>query len=177
MTNCFPNILLITGTGRNIGKTTLACRLIESVSKSFRVTGMKVTHHHDGFHGLLIQEETDLLGRKDTSSMLRAGAERSFYCQTDQDSSGLLIPFLEKLATEGTPLIIESGALHTILKPGLLVLVSHSDPSLVKPSSVPVFSMADLILYSRESQLTIPSEQICFGKGGWYLCSNGQPVP
>ena len=38
-----PNMVLIGATGRNVGKTTLACALIERLRKEFTVVGVKVT--------------------------------------------------------------------------------------------------------------------------------------
>jgi len=45
MESKYPNILLVSGNGRNSGKTTLACKIIERFSKDHEITGLKISPH------------------------------------------------------------------------------------------------------------------------------------
>ncbi len=45
MMKSMPNILLIAGTGRNVGKTLLACEIIQQLSKTMAVTAIKTSSH------------------------------------------------------------------------------------------------------------------------------------
>ena len=91
----YPNILLIAGTGRNVGKTLLACEIIEHLSKTAILIGVKISHH---FHPVeegqkviantqdyLIIEES-FITNKDSSRMKQAGADKVFYIQARQEN-------------------------------------------------------------------------------------------
>ena len=41
----FKNILLVSGAGRNCGKTTVACNIIGQLKKEGQVIGLKITPH------------------------------------------------------------------------------------------------------------------------------------
>src|SRR6056297_165204 len=92
-----PNLLIVGGTGRNVGKTEFVCRLIEKISRTEVVYALKVSaifpdeeiYHgnHDGeesVHHLF--EETRMETGKDTSRMLQAGASRVFYLRGDDNT-------------------------------------------------------------------------------------------
>jgi len=128
--NC-PNILLIAGTGRNAGKTMLACEIIRHLSKTADVIGVKISSH---FHPVEsgqkivanpayyhIIEET-LHTSKDSSRMLQAGAKKVFYIQAKQDN---LEEAFNTISAELSccPVICESGGLHRYIKPGLFLFV------------------------------------------------------
>jgi len=50
----YPNLITIYGDARNIGKTTLACQLIERLSKEKKPVGIKISPH---FHSLSISQK------------------------------------------------------------------------------------------------------------------------
>ena len=129
----FDTILLIAGGGRNVGKTTLACQLIEA-EKEKDVYAVKITpHFHSTTPGLIevakndnwvIFEETNANTSKDTSRYLKSGAKKSYLIQVVD--SGLETAFnqlLEKLP-KLNPIVIESAALKKIINPGLSLFVS-----------------------------------------------------
>jgi uridine kinase len=88
MKNC-NNILLISGSGRNVGKTTFCCKIIEKFSDENRIISIKTSSH---FHKVddtssqvvsitdnyQIIEELNTETDKDTSRFLRAGSSSSF---------------------------------------------------------------------------------------------------
>ena len=41
----WPNMLLVAGTGRNVGKTTFVCRIISNISKNQPIIAIKITSH------------------------------------------------------------------------------------------------------------------------------------
>ena len=85
-----PNWLILVGTNRNAGKTSLACKVIED-HRSQGITAIKISPH---FHPVeendnvisrtnnyvIIKEEKKGTG-KDSSRMLDAGASEVFYIQ------------------------------------------------------------------------------------------------
>ncbi len=128
-----PNMLIIAGEGRNVGKTWLACRIIRQLSVSEDVTAMKISSH---FHETdqqdiffekkgryIILEEKSISG-KDSSLMLQAGAKKVFFIMAPgeylREAFLLVRPFLE----EG-PVVCESGGLINIVQPGVFLFVKR----------------------------------------------------
>lgn len=125
----YPNLLLIAGNGRNVGKTYFACRVIESLSKQSPVTGLKITshiHEHNNDvliktqHYVILQEEQ--ITHKDSSRMLQAGAKQVFFVMA---APKYLPEAFEKLSAylPETPIVCESGGLHDIVRPGLFFFI------------------------------------------------------
>lgn len=125
MTVIFDKMILVAGSGRNVGKTTLACRLITGLSNHYPVTSIKVsTHIHDLTHqqkviyqvnGLTISEEKDGTSSKDSSRFLRAGAETSLFIQVEDDHLPELVSWLKQNNRGWT--ICESGTLGKYIVP------------------------------------------------------------
>ncbi len=136
------NLLMIAGTGRNVGKTMLACRLIAQFSHQ-NVIGIKVSpHFHQQAEGqkILVQksdfviiEETATGTSKDSSRMLQAGASKVFYIQTHDRI--IEDPFRKILSMlpENQPVICESGTLLEYARPGLFFLVYKKGETQTKP--------------------------------------------
>ncbi len=129
MDNYFPNILLISGSGRNVGKTTFTCRTIKAFSR-LGIVAVKISPHwhiqNESKKTLLKEENTLLLeelntgGDKDSSRMLRSGAARVYYIQNLADT-GLLKAFKIIMKREGKkrPMIFESAALGKYITPAI----------------------------------------------------------
>jgi hypothetical protein len=89
------DFFLISGSGRNVGKTTLACLIIEALSTKAKVTAVKISKHVHSLTekqkvifelpGLRIAEELDLTSTKDSSSYLQSGANRSLFIQSEEE--------------------------------------------------------------------------------------------
>ncbi|WP_319480430.1 hypothetical protein [uncultured Draconibacterium sp.] len=134
----YPNLLLIAGNGRNVGKTYFACRIIEFLSKQAPITGLKITshiHEHNSNDVLLkdkhyvILQEKQITG-KDSSLMLQAGAKQVFFVMAAPE---YLPEAFEKLSDylPETPIVCESGGLHEIIHPGLFFFIQLKE-TLVK---------------------------------------------
>lgn len=130
----WKNLLLIAGTNRNVGKTTLACRIINQLAKTHEVIAVKITPH---FHSqcdscqtlytepaLQITEELSIHTLKDSSKMKAAGATRVFYVQGSDEKLPQVIEFLRKSIPDGVPIVCESAAMGDYLEPGKLILLS-----------------------------------------------------
>lgn len=127
------NILLISGLGRDTGKTLLATKVIEKFSNQ-NVTAIKISPH---FHSLQEQpillgipnffevyEETNPGGHKDSSRMLRAGAKKVFYIQCNDKTLERVLNIMIMHLDRETPIVCESGALSKYLVPGIHVLMA-----------------------------------------------------
>jgi len=132
----WPNMLLVAGTGRNVGKTTFVCNVINNVSKDQPIIAIKITPHlHElcrsckiMFHSsdLIIAEETSLTSHKDSSKMLAAGAQIVYYIQGSDNQMEQVINLLTPLISNTTAIICESAALRNYLIPGQFVLINSS---------------------------------------------------
>jgi hypothetical protein len=127
------NFLLISGSGRNIGKTTLACLLIEQLSRKHDVVGIKISPHvHGGdsdkelFKDLgnaRIFIEADKSSNKDSSRMLRSGASNVYYIECDDEGLSDAVNLIAKSLAKEVLVICESGALTYYFKPGFHILI------------------------------------------------------
>ena len=132
-----PNLLLIAGTGRNTGKTTLACSIINIFSADFPIIGLKISpHFHGGTKSLKlvitdnnfnIYEETSASTGKDSSLMLKAGATKVFYIEVlDEYLEAAFEQFLNILP-KSNPFVCESPALINYVKPGVFFIVDNKN--------------------------------------------------
>ena len=135
-----PNMLLIAGNGRNVGKTTLACRIISQLSKKNRVTGIKISSHLHDYEGEPLVEEKGKFvileekerNSKDSSRMLQAGASKVFYVMAKKEHLDAafenLLPHLN-----GQVIVCESGGLYKVIQPGLFLFVNEKGRRIEKP--------------------------------------------
>jgi hypothetical protein len=128
MTNDF---FLISGSGRNVGKTTLACLIIEALSTKGMVTAVKISKHVHSLTemqkvifelpGLRIAEELDRTSTKDSSRYLQSGATRSLFIQAEESMFPKLASWLEEHLS-GT-VVCETGYLGNFLIPTKAIFV------------------------------------------------------
>jgi len=147
-----PNLLLISGTGQNSGKTTLACRLIAEFSKQFSVNAIKISPHfhepppqlpviaaHEGF---VIYEEIQYDTGKDSSRFLDAGAAKVYFITAQRDQQGKAMETLLEKIPATTPLICEAGGLHHYFKPALHIVTIPKN----KPPQKEIPESADVVV-------------------------------
>lgn len=130
--NYFPNMIIVRGTGRNVGKTLSACSIISSLAERNEPVGIKISPH---FHELneyqefiyhsedfVIVEEKFISG-KDSSRMLQAGAKQVFYIQAKNDQVLNALNMLAQHLNPASPVVVESGGLYDYIEPALLLNV------------------------------------------------------
>ncbi len=172
--NTYKNILLISGSGRNTGKTTLACQLIMRFA-GLNIVAIKITpHFHDNQisenvvikkEGLKIMTETSTDGKKDSSKMLLAGAHRVFYIQTTDDHVlESLETVLERLHDE-VPVIIESGGLGKYIGAGLKIFVTKNQKEVSKNSEL--MEQSDVII--RSGNADFDYSRITYSDNSWKI--------
>lgn len=134
-----PNLILIAGNGRNVGKTTLACKIISFFSAKTEVTGLKISPHHHFYNeeDVLFRNEKIIVlnekhnTEKDSSLMLQAGASKVYFVMVKpehfKESVDKLIEYLHNYL-----IVCESGGLHEFVSPGLFLMVKRNDDEIVK---------------------------------------------
>jgi hypothetical protein len=129
------NLLLISGEGRNVGKTTLGCKIVKELSLRGNVTAVKISPH---FHKLtnsldIIQESSSLIitcekdpfSKKDSSRYLNAGASEVYYIQCKEDALETLSKWMQQNFTDKIPVICEAGGLKNFINPGYSIYIKN----------------------------------------------------
>jgi molybdopterin-guanine dinucleotide biosynthesis protein A len=180
------NFIIIGATGRNTGKTEFACRLIEKYSKENLVIGLKVTainrtegvcprgHKSCGVCDSLneefnITEEYDNLKVKDTSRMLRAGAQKVFWLKID--TSNLENGFNEilKMIPENAIVVCESNSIRKVVEPGLFLVIRNKNENNIKKSCAAVINYADKIITFNNKSWDFNPDRIIVKNYTWMI--------
>lgn len=170
-----PNLLIIAGTGRNSGKTTLACSLISRFS-CHKVTAVKISpHKHDqstgsvltgSGEGFEIFREFSETGNKDTARMLAAGATGAYYIFADDKSVCRAFDLLLSTISDNGPVICESPVLRRFYYPGLF-LIADSTTVVNRKQLQGLTELADLTIQYETGDMATSS--ISFRDGGWII--------
>ena len=180
------NILLIGSTGRNVGKTELACRLIKKFSKTRNVIGVKVTTIHDNLgkcpHGgqgcgvcssiegkFYITEETDAALNKDTSRLLAAGAKKVFWLRVLVEHMADGAAELAKLLPADAAVVCESNSIRKAVAPGLFLMTTTKDAKDTKESAKQMKKYVDAVVVSNGESFNFDIERVKFKDNKWIL--------
>lgn len=163
-------LLIVGGTARNVGKTEFICRVIGKISSHHTVVALKVSaifpdegiyhgDHSGEQENQCLFEETRFDTAKDTSRMLKAGAERVFYLRSED--SGIFEAFTQfrRQLPAGTAIVCESNSLAEHVKPSLLVVVKKKEGT-IKPRAEARLKQADLVVASDGSSGFIEVDHI-----------------
>jgi len=166
----FKDLLLVTGSGRNVGKTTFICNVISS-NPLRKMSAIKISpHFHEPSESLSlivensnfrIFEETDYTSNKDTSRYLRAGAEKSYFIQTNDASLKESFQLTSVLLDPDQPFLVESARLGQILVPELFLFIQGSD-SIEKPFSIEMRQLADATVFSDGNEFSLNPGYVYF---------------
>ena len=168
-----PNVLTISGIGRNVGKTTLACSIINKMKWEKKVTAIKISSH---FHSVdykknivekpgkyVIYQEDRIDRGKDSSKMLAAGAGKVFFIQTKDEYIREVWEVLSALLNSETPVIIESGGIHEMICPGVSLLITKTKHNKQKASNRA--EVTEVIPDKENFESTI--NKISYSDGSW----------
>ena len=180
------NILIIGSTGRNTGKTEFACRIIEKNAARNKIIGIKVipadkneTSCHRGEEGCglcdsltgdyeIIEETANDLD-KDTSRMLKAGAEKAYLLLVDRHCLEAGINALLKIIPEHTLIVIESNSIRKVIEPGLFIVIKRSMSNSVKQSCAEVIEFADKIIEFNDLNWDFPPGKVSIQNESWVI--------
>lgn len=177
----FDNILLISGSGRNSGKTTFACNIIKKISSREKVIGLKISPHvHitndnqieiEKGENYVVYKETDTLLAKDSSRMLAAGANEVYFVLCDDENLKFIDSFIERISENNQPIVCESGSFAGRYIAGKHILVEGNNPDYSKESFIHNREKADLIIKSDTVFNGNVHSGISYYKNVWYLNS------
>ena len=172
MAEKIENMILVSGSGRNVGKTTFIRRIIRQNTPK-NVLAIKITpHFHKATSGLIpihvgenyaVYEETDRFSEKDTSLFLKAGAKRVFFIQAKDDNLETAFGIVSALIGPDQPVIVESAALRKIRVPSLYIFIQKRFET-VKPSAHEMQKLADITVFSEEESFSIDPQTIQYNQ-------------
>ncbi len=151
-------LLVVGGTGRDVGKTEFICRLIERTARVNPIYALKVSvvyPDEELFHGSHrvgdvkghLFEEQIASKSKDTSRMLLAGAKKAFYLRSGDD--GILDGYnaFQNQIPDESVVICESNSLGQVIEPALSIVIRLSNNK-IKSRAYALLESADLVVVS-----------------------------
>lgn len=181
-----PGMLMVGAAGRNVGKTELACALIRQFSKTFNVTGVKVTPVRErggrcprGGKGcgvcdslsedFVLTEETDGERGKDTVRMLDAGADRVLWLRVLKECLYEGMEALQQEIGPGNLSVCESNSLRMVAEPDLFLMVKDAQSQDFKRSARTVKSCVDRMVVFDQGELDFRTGCLAVLNGRWVL--------
>jgi len=180
-----PNVLLITGSGRERGKTMLACNIISRWKENHDIIAIKIsTHIHEHPRSVNLIHRSDgyaiweekAMSPKDSGRFLEAGAVKAFYIETSDHELVKAFRFICGLCSEKSLIICESGGLGRSISPGVMLFVQHVD-DIVGTVKETLRNLSHRIVYSSSPELSDPSLIIKITDHRWKLVTREQPIP
>jgi hypothetical protein len=181
-----PEMLMIGATGRNAGKTELACRVIRDLAARVPIAALKVTtvvgadggcpHGGEGCgtcsslgEPWCVTRELDAGSGKDTSRLLRAGAREAWWLRVREDSLRDGAAGLLEQVPAGWASVCESNSLSRVVEPGLFLQVRSAGEGSVKESARAVADLADRVVVSDGVTFDLDLRRISLLDGQWAL--------
>lgn len=181
-----PNILIVGSTGRNIGKTEFACRVIKKNAAHNTIIGIKVvpvdkceTNCHRGIDtcGLCdsltgeynIIEESTADESKDTTRMFLSGAKKVYLLIVDRQELEVGVKAILNLIPKDAFVIIESNTLRKVIEPGLFIVIKKKSDTHPKPTCAEVIDFADKIIEFDEMSWNFNPENVCIQNNQWVI--------
>lgn len=170
-------LLIIGGSGRNVGKTTLILMLLKKY-QGIPILGLKVSAHRkeeEMYHGTHIYnpainytifEENCIQPWKDTARMVQGGAQKAFYIEAaDHQIIEAYNEFKLHHNPENFPVICESRSLRKHVIPAVNLLLVKTQEKL----SAADFEQADHVIYYDKgiAELSHIVDRITLSETGW----------
>lgn len=152
----YPNLLLVSGSGRDTGKTLLACQIIQKFTRHHRIAALKISRHrheHGEEPGLQLAGEGNgyriwydtVQSAKDSGRFLNSGAELSIYIETTDLYLNEAFSHAMRLIRPGSMVVCESGGLVHLVQPALMIFVQEGEGQ-ISPEKAAVRARADLVV-------------------------------
>jgi hypothetical protein len=174
----FPHLIIISGSGRKVGKTFMVTALIRAFSPGIPLIALKISPHvHDDLgnttlrataNGIRIFQD---LGphHKNSGQFLEAGAVQSFFMETvDSCLESAFDLFMKECNPTNNPVICESGALSILVNPGVSIFINDSTGALPDHKKA-AMQQADLVLPARLFSTAEIIGRISFSENRWNL--------
>jgi hypothetical protein len=174
----FPEFIIISGSGKKVGKTFMATALIRAFSGKIPLLALKISPHvHDSLGNTRLRSAADGFRifqdtgphHKNSGQFLEAGALESFFMETgDEHLTGAFEIFMKECNPANLPVICESGALSYLVKSGISIFITRTNDE-VREHKLIARNQADLVLPAESFSTPGIIERISFTEGMWQL--------
>jgi len=155
--------VIIAGTARNVGKTTLACRIIKQNSSKNIIAlkfvtlkeGGQIHSHHSDVKTYSIIEETNLKSSKDTVKMLKSGAKKAYLIVSKEEFVEKALSEFIRLLDNDDFVIVESATLRNYIIPRKFIIVDREGAVNKKEYIKALVPLADILVKDVFSDLSI----------------------
>ena len=174
----FNRFIIISGSGKKVGKTFMATALIRSFSEKMPLLALKISPHvHDSLGDTMLRvtsEGTRIFQdmaphHKNSGKFLGAGALQSFFMETDDvHLAHAFNVFMSECNPANYPVICESGALSNLIKPGISIFIATPDADL-QEQKLTTMQQADMVLEAKSFNTQEVIDRILFSEECWQL--------
>ena len=179
MEKFYKNILLIAGTGQNVGKTLFASQVIAQHAMNFPIISIKIAPHFHTLNpdALIVEKGTDYTiiqelnanGNKDSQRFLNAGSQEVYYIQCMDNKLSIVFEKLIKRLPPDSPIICESGGLRQVLKPGIFLMINNKNNNKIKTQAIRNKALADKWIEFDSHKFDFSPTNLQFSKSGWTI--------
>jgi hypothetical protein len=173
----FQNLLVVSGSGRERGKTVLICNIISEWKELFQVVAVKISahkhEHRDTFRqmhsgdGFSIWEELTV-SEKDSGRFLSAGAKSVFYLEASDDVVSRAFHFLEQVVNPNSLIICESGSLGRYVNPGVMLFVQQKNERITEEKAQ-LKKLSHKTIYTDSWEISSPATFLSVKERAWHL--------
>jgi hypothetical protein len=153
-------IVVVGGSGQNVGKTSLICGIIASLPEYAWIAVKVTSDSHDSPQPLWEEDRSDLA--RDTARFLAVGARRAFLVTGNEDQWPALLQDLKGRVDESVSFIFESNRIVNVLRPDVYLAVRSSQKRELKPSFQSLAHLTDATVLRDEQDDVIPGRQPIF---------------
>lgn len=158
----------------------MATALIQAFSGKIPLLALKISPHiHDSLGNSQLRAESsgikiyEDLGphHKNSGRFLEAGALQSFFMETDdRHLAAAFDMFMKECNPSDHPVICESGALGSLIRPGVLIFIlRHTDTQ--HEHKLKLMRAADLVLPAKIFSTRDVLNMIGLSGNSWHLCT------
>lgn len=168
-------LLLISGNGQNVGKTTFACQLIQHLKNLGQtVYALKVSpkiHEEQPPHTIFSNDhfvlslEKEKNTGKDSSRYLGAGADESFFLQVKDEHLEEAAQYTFSVFPKDVIIIIESGGLRNLIQPRLFMFLKKHGAISIKEKAQNWPDLADRIIQFDGAEFDFSVDKIIIENG------------
>ncbi len=116
-------LVVVGGSGRKVGKTTVVVNLIRALPEA-RWLALKISGHAHGSAGWKLTREESAAPDTDTGRFLAAGAAEAWWLRAGRGRLAEAVPELRSLFARAANVIVESNSILDWFEPDLYVFVS-----------------------------------------------------
>jgi molybdopterin-guanine dinucleotide biosynthesis protein len=136
-----PVIIGIGGGGSGVGKTTVACRILEKFPSWGAIKYTKIPLYGSVTDDLKVLSQKG----KDTKRFLDAGAERVLWVQSPFHELAEVLPTAIEMLSDLQGVIVEGNSAVEVLRPDIVIFVAGPEGK-IKEGAESVLRMADIIV-------------------------------